>query len=118
MPQDAPETKEPHMLRLLALTLIVAAVAAPASLAMHAPGDNTSSIQSTATADQLDARLGPKYVTVRSVSPDAPVTATREPWHWLVPAAAILLLAGVVTLRLRRSHEPGAAAAGLRARQL
>ena len=115
------------MFRLFAVTLIVAAVAAPSSWAMHAPGDDASSNlrapqPSSATADQLDARLGPKYVAVPSQPTSVRVTAAptrnRDAGRWLIPIVMVVLLTGAVSLRLRRSGKPGTAPAGLRARRL
>ena len=117
------------MFRLAVSTLVVlAAVAAPSSFAMHAPGDDATpplgaaSQRSSVTADQLDARLGPKYVAVPSTLAAAPVTGTPTQSHdagrWLIPAAATALLAGVVFLWLRRSAKSHAVAAGLRLRRL
>ena len=103
------------MFRLLAATIAAAAVTAPAAVAMHAPGAVAPTRPATAsasTADQLDARLGPKYVVApqATTSPVSTVSA-RDTRRWIYPIVLVALIAGLVALRVRRNGRPNVAAA-------
>ena len=99
------------MFRLLAATIAAFAVTAPAAVAMHAPGNGTpptrQSVESSATADQLDARLGPKYiVTPRSTTQPVSTVPAGDSRRWIYPIALVALVAGVLVVRVRRPGKP------------
>jgi hypothetical protein len=103
------------MSRVVAIAVIAAAVAAPSAVAAHAPGDVTAPLRNTRPAsagnEQIDARLGPKYVTVPtslsrgSLALPAARSASAGgfPYRRVLIAIApvLLLLAGIVARRRR-----------------
>lgn len=104
------------MFRLLTATIAASAVLAPAAVAAHAPGDNVAPTRqasvSSATVDQLDARLGPKYVVSPTAkAPLAAVVQSRDTHRWIYPIVLVALVAGLVALRVRRVGKPNVATA-------
>jgi hypothetical protein len=109
-----------HRLRVLILALAVAfAVVPAASQARHAPDDlgrrqHVANLGFT-VGDELDARLGPKYIALPHPPevglPDAPA-ASGEPtsgfpyWSVLLSVAAALAVVAVVLARRRAARGP------------
>ena len=101
------------MFRRVAIAVAAAAITACPALAAHAPGDIAAAIQAarpaSATSDQLDARLGPKYVTFRTPSGTGIAAAAAAhgrsgrsfPYRdMLIPIAAVLIaLVGIAARR-------------------
>jgi|1186.fasta_scaffold21586_2 hypothetical protein len=109
-----------HRLRVLILALaVVFAVVPAASQARHAPDDFGRPQQAATLAftvgDELDARVGPKYVALPHPpdvgAPDAPA-AEADPtsgfpyWSVLLPLAAALAVVAVLLARRRASRGP------------
>jgi hypothetical protein len=114
------------MLRAFVIVCVVAASAAPAAVARHAPDDFARPHQvashTFSVTDELDARLGPKYLLLRHppVAGSPPAAAVRVgspsglPFRLLLIATAVGLLAFVVVagrgaFTRRATPQPGAA---------
>jgi hypothetical protein len=108
----------------LMVTLVAAALGAPAAQAFHAPADHsTTTPQPQWKASQLEVdRLGPKFVPLQHSLPPAPVTVVKIVGHggfdWDdgaigagVSGLALATVAGLALLVTRRnsdSRKPGA----------
>jgi len=100
------------MLRAFLIVCVVAASSAPAAFARHAPDDFAAPRQvaplTFSVTDELDARLGPKYVPLRQppVAGTPPAAAVRGgspsrlPFRLVLIALTVVLLALVLAARL------------------
>ena len=99
------------MFRAVVIAVVATAVAAPVAVARHAPGDFVSSrqvVSQASVSDELDARLGPKYISlpravghsVQAVARPSSQSAGGFPYRVLIPlSAALLVLGGLVVWR-------------------
>jgi hypothetical protein len=104
------------MLRAFVIVCVVAASSAPAAVARHAPDDFAGPHRvaplTFSVTDELDARLGPKYVPLPQppVAGTPPVAAVRGgspsklPFRLVLIAPTVVLLALVVVARLGAAH--------------
>jgi hypothetical protein len=101
---EEPQCKEvDSMLRLIVTLCIAAAAAAPAAVALHGPDDYAPKrplvVPTFSVRDELDARLGPKYVSQRRpFAPAPPAVATPGDAPSGFPFAGLLIALGGVLL--------------------
>jgi hypothetical protein len=110
------------MLRLIVALCIAAAAAAPAAVALHGPDDYVPRrpvvVPSFSVSDELDARLGPKYVSQRRpFAPAPPAVATPADAPSRFPLVGVLIMLGGVLLVVAVATRRGARSGWLSSRR-